>query len=123
VILSPLPAAAFFWMEMTTLSVAVLVSAAAAWNLHAASKTHRTQLPRSIITFIVFGVMILRFTTHWQPFADAAWFAFVQPSPEVWRTLAATITSPAMLVACMVLLYAGFIAWYAMQSVRHLERG
>jgi hypothetical protein len=122
VILSPLPTAAFFWMELITLGVSVLISAAAAWNLHTATKGRRTQIPRSVATFMALGVVILRLTTDWQPFADAAWVAVLQPSPQMWRAVRATVASPAMLVACMVLLYAGFIAWFALQSVRYLER-
>ena len=121
VILSPLPASAFFWMEAMTLAVAVLVSAGAAGNLHAQSKWQQTQLARSMVTFLVLAVVILRFTTHWQPFADAALLSFTQPSPMVWNAVPETITSPETLLISMFLLYTAFIAWFALRSVRFLE--
>jgi hypothetical protein len=123
VVLSPLPAATFFWLELVVLAVAVFVSAGAAANLHAVTKWRQTQLARSFATFIVLAIMILRFTTRGQAFADAAWFSFlVRPSPPTWNALMATVPNPAVLFACMLLLYAGFLAWYAVQSVRHLEQ-
>jgi len=122
VVLSPLPTVTFFWLESATLAVAVFVSAGAASNLHAVSKWRQTQLARSFVTFIVLAIVILKLTTRGQSSADAAWFSLVRPSPSTWNALTATINNPAMLFACMALLYAGFLAWYAVQSVRSLER-
>jgi hypothetical protein len=123
VILSPLPTSAFFWLEAMTLAVAVLVSAGTAGNLHAHSKWQQTQLARSMVTFLVLAVVILRFTTHWQSFSDAALLSFTQPSPSAWNAVPAAITSPEMLLAAMSLLYGAFIAWFAMRTVRSLEQG
>ncbi|HUP61047.1 MAG TPA: hypothetical protein VNA69_11570 [Thermoanaerobaculia bacterium] len=120
--LSPLPTATFFALEAMTLVIAVFISAGAAWNLHTDTNWRNTQLPRSIVVFAVLVVVTLRFTTRGQPFANAAVYYWVEPSRASWNAVARTITSPAMLLACMVLLYFGFLGYYAVQAVRHLER-
>ena len=120
--LSPLPAATFFGMEALAIAIAVFVSAGAAWNFHTDSNWSNTQLPRSLVAFGILAVIILRFTTRGQAFANAAVYYGTEPSRAAWSAVGRTITSPAMLVALITLLYFGFIGYYAAQTVRHLER-
>jgi hypothetical protein len=122
VVLSPLPAAVFFWMEAMTLAVIILASAGAAGNLHAQTKWRQTQLARSLVVFIVLAVVVLKVTTRWQQFADAAWFSVVEPSPNAWSAVGRAITNPPLLLISMFLLYAAFISWFALRSVRFLEQ-
>lgn len=122
VVLSPLPTAVFFWLELITLAIAVLSSAGASWKLRSSGRWIRTRTARSIATFGILLAAILGFNTR-SGFTEAfVWFFLTQPSTSTWRAVEKTVPNPSMLFASLLLLYLGFISYYTLQSIRSLER-
>jgi hypothetical protein len=122
VVLSPLPAATFFWLELLTLAVAILASAGASWKLRSTGRWVRTRSARSLAVFGILLVAIVRLNTRSGPGGESVLLAWIEPSPLWWHALAKTVPNPAILFSCLLLLYAGFLSYYALQSIRSLER-
>lgn len=122
VAVSPLPSSAFFWLELLTLAVLYLTSAAASWKLRGSAKWARSRSIRSLGLFALLLLLIVIFNTRWEAFRDAAAMVISDPAPQRWEPLAAAIVNAPLLGALVLLLYGGFIAYYALDSIRLMER-
>lgn len=123
VALSPLPLSVFFWLEVVVLAALVLASAAASWKLRGFGKWMRTRSARSATLFFILLLVVLISNTQWRAFRDAFLTQFLYPSPAGWTEIRAAILNPPIFVASLVLLYAGYILYFALSSIRALERG
>ena len=122
IVLSPLPTAMFFWLELITLAIAILASVGASWKLRSSGRWVRTRSARSIAVFGILLGVILGLNTR-KGFAEAfVWFFLTQPSTGSWRAVVKTVANPSMLLGSLLVLYAGFISYYTLQSIRSIER-
>lgn len=121
VVLSPLPASVFLWLELLTLALTLFGSAAASWKLHGKGTAVRTRSARSGALFGLMVLGVLFVTTRLVAFRDAFVTLITDPSPYAWQPLMATVTNPSAMIASLLLLYFGFIGYYALQSMRAIE--
>src|SRR5687768_7902615 len=122
VALSPLPATVFFRSEAIVLAAIVFGSAAAAWKLYSSGKWMRTRTPRSIALFFILFLGILMFNTKWKTFLRALETALLNPTPSPWNDVRAAVISMPMLVGSLMVLYFGYITYYALSSIRSMEK-
>ena len=119
---SPLPSTLLLWLELLVLAVAVLSAAGAAWTRRAEGRWERTRTARSVSLFGILLLLILAMNTRWEYFRDAAAAYFYDPSPTRWGHLSSEVMNPALLIALLAALYIGFFLYYAMNTIRSLER-
>ena len=122
VALSPLPTAVFFRAEGIVLAAIVFSSAAASWKLHGSGKWMRTRTPRSFALFFVLFLVVLMFNTRWKEFTKALEGKLMNPTPSPWHDVEAAVISMPMLVSSLLALYFGYIAYYALSSIRAMEK-
>lgn len=123
VAVSPLSTTAFVWIELLVVFLLVSESVGAAWKLHASRISPNTaRAASSSVVMVILVLLVTIALTRWRDFRDA-WSSFVfWPSGRAWAGIVETIDSPSLLVATIVLLYAGFIAFYYFRGIRALER-
>ena len=123
VALSPLPSTRFFWLESVVLAAIVFGSAAASWKLRSTGKWMRTRTPRSIALFFILLLVVLMLNTRWKSFVEAVPTAMFQPTPGSWTHVRAAVVSVPMLIGSLAVLYFGYILYYAVSSIRAIDRG
>lgn len=119
---SPLRSSTFFWFEAVVLAVAVLAAAGSSWKGRAGGRWGRTRTARTAALFGILLAIVLSATTRWDAFRDALLAYFTEPSPRRWSLVAAEVMNPPLLALLLVLLYGGFITFFALSSIRSLER-
>lgn len=122
VALSPLSPAVLVWLELLVIAVAVLGAAGAAWSRRAEGRWERTRTGRSLALFGILFVLILATNTRWEHFRDAAAAYLYDPSPQRWSHLTGEVMNPPMLVSLLAALYLGYFLYYAMNTIRSLQR-
>jgi hypothetical protein len=123
-IASPYPTPVFFWLELVVVANLVFGSASAAWTLRAetARQGHLHSLRDGALMGIMAATVILC-TSRAEEFRDAIGsFLLEEPSPHAWAGVIATITRPFAMAALFALIYCGFIAYYAIRTIRTFER-
>jgi hypothetical protein len=119
---SPFRNTTFLYYELALLAAVILASAGGAWKMRAGhSGWSQTRSVRSAATFVILLWVAVAINTRWEAFRDA-FAAFASfPSAGSWYELMDTVNSPSLLVLSLLLLYAGFISFYFLQTVRSLE--
>jgi hypothetical protein len=120
--LSPISSSFFWWWELILLALLILASAGAAWKRLMTGPWGRARTAGNVALFGTLVIAAFALTTRWEEFRDAAVQYLAEPSPLRWSQLSREVMSPELLVMLLVILYVGFIAWFAMQSIRFLER-
>jgi hypothetical protein len=123
VALSPLPTATFFWLEGAVLLALVFGSASGSWKLRGSGPWMRTRSARSATLFFILLLTTVILNTRWERFRDSALNSVIHPSPRMWAETAAAIDSVPGLVGSVFALYAGYVIYFAVSSIRAIERG
>lgn len=123
VALSHQPTAIFFWSEALVIAVMILGSAGASWKLRSTGRWVRTRSARSIVVFLIVVLIVLMSTTRWTTFRDALAGSILDPAPGRWNDVRAAVVNAPLLFALLAILYAGYILYFALSSIRAMRRG
>ena len=122
VALSPVPTSWFIALELVVIACTILASAAASWKMRGRGRWSATRTARSAILFGILLVLVVKGNTTSPDFGNA-WSYFIgQPSPLTWDGIATSVSHPIRLAVCLALLYAAFVTYYAVDSIRSIER-
>ena len=114
-VLSPLPTIIFAWLEVAIIVLMIFGSAgAASKRLAPRNKWSASRTARSGILFLILFFVTLSVTTKWQVFRDSFMqFLLLNPSMRTWAAVAGAVENPVLLITLWLLLYAGYILYYA----------
>ena len=122
VALSPVSTSVFVSLELFTLAFMILCAASSAWKRRSEGVGGRLKVAGNAALFLTLVILIFAATTRWQNFRDAFFFYLSEPSPLRWTQLTREVMNPTLLAALLLLLYGGFLTFFAIQSIRALER-
>lgn len=120
VALSLLPVRVFFVIELVLLAFVALDSAAASWKLHVFRHASSTPM-RSAAMFMIFALLAVMAATRWTDFRDALPAFITGPSPLTWAAVVGAVDNPPLLFTLILILYAGFIGFFNLRTVRVLD--
>jgi hypothetical protein len=123
VAISPLPASVVWWLELVSILLFFIAAAGAAWSLRVNLTGWRQLLiVRQMAVFAISIVMILAVTTRVDDFYQSVGTFFLSPSTVSWAAIVAAIDSVSILILLMLLLIGTFIAYFAFDAARTIER-
>lgn len=112
-VLSPLPTAAFAWIEAGIIALMILGSAGAAGKrLAPVTPWTATRTARSGILSLILFLLVLLATTNWEAFRDSLAAFIITPSMRAWAAVTASVENPLLLGVLLSLLYAGYLLYY-----------
>jgi hypothetical protein len=119
--LSPVSSSIFVWCELITIAFMILGAAGASWMRQSTGPWGRLRTVGSGALFALLAFLSFAVTTRWENFRDAAATFLSQPTPLRWMQMSREVMNPPLLATLLVALYLGFIAFYAIQSIRFLD--
>lgn len=115
--LTPLSLGAFIYIEALTVAILLFGACTASWTLRA-SVSHAN--PAFVVLAILLaGIVIL--TSRLEQFREGLGQFFNQSDIRGLRVMVASFDSPAITAVLAALVYAGFIVFYHLHSVRRME--
>ena len=121
--LSPVSSWIFLWCELILLAFMILGAAGASWKRRVAGPWGRARTVGNVALFATLLILVVAVTTRWGQFWERASYYVSEPTPLRWMQLSREVMNPPLLTTLLLTLYLGFLAFYAMQSIRFLERG
>lgn len=121
--LSPYPMRYFFIPELLIVALLVIGSAGASYKLHTSPVNWggKSTTGRTGALLGVFFFMILAVTGRLKDLFETAVRAMVQPTPQGFSQIADAVDDPFLLAILMLLVYGGFLLFYAVRSIRLLQ--
>lgn len=118
--LSPLPTIVFVWLEAMTIALMILASAAAAWRrVVGRGGTIGTRFVRTTALFFLLIAFVIMATTEGVAFRDAAVAFVFGPSLRAWSRLMLTINNPFVMLLLFALIYASYLVFFYVSSIRY----
>lgn len=118
--LSPLPTRWFVNMEAVIIVLMILAGTGGAWKrLAPPTKWSRSRTARTGLLFYTLFLFGFLATTRWEAFRDSAIGFVASPSVRAWGRVASAVENPEWLIIWLVLLYAGYLAFYYRSSTRN----
>ena len=123
VALSPFSSVVFVWLELAVIALVLLESSAGSWKLHApAIRLPTVRSAGSAGAFAILLAIVTIATTRWRDLRDSLG-AFVQwPTSETWAAVVDAVDNPALYAGAVFVVYAGFIMYFYVRTVRTFER-
>ena len=121
-VLSPVPTSMFLGYEAVLLLVVLFGSALSSWKRRVSGAAGRARAVGSVALFGTLLFFIVASTTHWPRFRDALTTFISEPAPLRLRQVGFEITNPPLLTMLVFMLYSSFLTYYAMRSIRLLQR-
>lgn len=118
---SPFPTSFFWAVELMFAMIFFLISASASRTLRQEAKRWTEISGKQELLLLLCFVLALAGTARLDEFPDAVVAFFTQPSPPAWSGVVAAIANLPLLILLSLALYAGFIAWYSIQTSRAIE--
>jgi len=123
VAISPFPPILFLWLEIATIALLLMVSAAAAWSLRTDRSGWRQKRSTvNALLFLILFVGVVTVTTRIDDFYFGMAGFFEKPSPQRWQPVMASIVSMPLLLILLLALYGSFIAFFAADTARTIEK-
>ena len=112
-VLSPLPTAAFVWIEAGIIALMILGSAGAAWKrLAPPTRWNTTRTASAGILFLILLLLALYATTTWGGLGDSLAAFIITPSMRAWAAVTASVENPLLLGVLLSMLYFGYLLYY-----------